>query len=335
MPFADGGLIFLEYLLIKYPIWFVLLIFVGFPLILLGFLSIIMISAYRRKKKRIRKVIEWEEYLDLWSKQHTYPEEKYKNAPFLKGYLKFIYGMAKVLVKQGYTGFSLTFISLICIGFSFYFFLWGGPFLLLGAAFLFLNGITDNLDGAVANLGGYGSKVGAYYDNMIDMIGDLLLIAGPMLTFLYSPILYRGVTVLILGQTIDFSLILQLLTTFVLIIALIGLYLHPIMYFARYRLEGLGAESVPGGYMGRPQYLFFLTIMAALAGIYAIFLYIPYFNNPYLLFLYYFFQVAYLYTFPLSVMIIFILHVLSTILYLRNAVKLLPKNESEDGFGRH
>lgn len=318
MPFFDGGQTIFEYVLYNFPIWITIIIYIIYPLLLVAGILSIVFKAYQRKRDRKPPLLEFDEYLPRFLNQHQYDEDHYEKAPILPGYMKRVYKIGRFFAKHGYTGMSMTYMAFLLANFSLYFYLLGGPFILLGGFFVFLSGYCDNLDGAVANIGGTKSVRGAFFDNILDVVSNLFMVVGPLVTFMLSPLLFQNVSL----WGFDVSSPLIVMSGILVLLTLVGAIVQPILMLGRARLSERGVKKLPGSFMERPIFITLFMFLGILVGVYAIFLYIP---LPW--FVNYFFKSAYLYTFAIAMSLLFILSSIAVPQYMLYGMRYLPKQD--------
>jgi phosphatidylglycerophosphate synthase len=166
-----------------------------FPLVLLGFLVLIIIIGALKKHPK-REFMTCDEFIKDWIKDHgsASKEEEYfakmKKDPSGKLYMPITYHGAKFFIKLGLSPNNVSVINLILSFFIFYGVvmassghsfgsftqqpLYGSWFFLLALLVLF-TGIIDGIDGAIARLLDIKTKSGAWFDNVIDRVSDTLM----------------------------------------------------------------------------------------------------------------------------------------------------------------
>lgn len=166
-----------------------------FPLVLLGFLALIIIIGSLKKHPK-REFMTCDEFIKDWIKDHgsASKEEEYfakmKKDPSGKLYMPITYHGAKFFIRLGLSPNNVSVINLILSFFIFYGVvmassghslgsftqqpLYGSWFFLLALLVLF-TGIIDGIDGAIARLLDIKTKSGAWFDNVIDRVSDTLM----------------------------------------------------------------------------------------------------------------------------------------------------------------
>ncbi|MHA1915545.1 MAG: CDP-alcohol phosphatidyltransferase family protein [Promethearchaeota archaeon] len=166
-----------------------------FPLVLVGFLVLIIITGALKKHPK-QEYMTCDEFIKDWLNDHGQVSKvdeqfaKMKKDPSGKLYMPITYHGAKLFIKLGLSPNNVSFINLILSFFIFYGVimassghslgdftqqpLYGSWFFILALLVLF-TGIIDGIDGAIARLLDIKSKSGAWLDNVIDRVSDTLM----------------------------------------------------------------------------------------------------------------------------------------------------------------
>lgn len=167
-----------------------------FPLVLLLFLIVILITGILKEKPK-REFMTRDEFIKDWLKDHGQAHKveesfaKMKKDPAGKLYMPITYGGAKLFIKLGISPNKASYINLIA---SFLIF-WGvimasaghsldlftqqplyGSWFFPLALLILATGIGDGIDGAIARLLDIKSKTGAWLDNILDRVSDILML---------------------------------------------------------------------------------------------------------------------------------------------------------------
>ena len=218
-----------------------------FPLVLIVFLIIIIISGlFSRKKfqKERQDIMSLDDFIKDWLKDHGQAhklEEQFsqmKKDPAGVLYMPITYKGAKIFIRLGLTPNKVSLINLILSFFIFWGIimasqghtlaiftqqpLYGSWFFLLAFLILF-TGIIDGIDGGIARILNIKSKKGAWFDNVIDRISDILMLVG----FIPTQLLYLS------DYNLDFTWIVWT-----------NIFIIFIYEYMRARHEGLGLHEL-------------------------------------------------------------------------------------------
>jgi phosphatidylglycerophosphate synthase len=177
---------------------YILLFTVVFPLILVAIIVIILLSGIPKRRPK-QEFMTCDEFIKDWLKDHGQAHKldqqfaQMKKDPSGKLYMPIVYGGAKLFIKMGVSPNKVTIMNLILSILIFWGVvvasvghtldpitaqpLYGSWFFVLGLLVLF-TGIIDGIDGAIARLLDIKSKTGAWFDNVIDRVSDILMLAG-------------------------------------------------------------------------------------------------------------------------------------------------------------
>jgi len=166
-----------------------------FPLVLVGFLLIIFISGFTKKRSK-HTFMSLEEFMRDWLNDHGQGHKleeqlrKMKKDPMGGLYMPITYKGGKLFTNWGLSANKVSCINLILSFLIFYGVIMAGEghtldlrsqqplygiwFFALGFLVL-ITGIIDGIDGAIARLLDKKSKSGAWFDNTIDRISDILM----------------------------------------------------------------------------------------------------------------------------------------------------------------
>ncbi len=167
-----------------------------FPLVLLGLLVIIFISALLNRRPE-QDLMSLDEFMKDWLKDHGQADKveeqfaKMKKDPAGALYMPITYKGAKIFMRWGFTPNKVSFMGLILSFFIFYGVIMAGEghtldlfskqpfygFWFIPLALLVLwTGVVDGIDGSIARLLDIKSKSGAWLDNIIDRVSDILML---------------------------------------------------------------------------------------------------------------------------------------------------------------
>ncbi|MBD3228985.1 MAG: hypothetical protein GF329_12420 [Candidatus Lokiarchaeota archaeon] len=169
-----------------------------FPLILIGFLIIIVLSSIRHRRRDL-EFMTYDEYLRDWCISHGQSHrldhviEDMKKNPVGALYQPLTYKGGKLFARWGFTANKVSLINLISNLFIFYFTImvgdaysldfysqqpfWGALLIPIGFVVLF-TGVIDGIDGSIARLLDRQTKSGGWLDAIIDRISDILSFVG-------------------------------------------------------------------------------------------------------------------------------------------------------------
>ncbi|MFX1280685.1 MAG: CDP-alcohol phosphatidyltransferase family protein [Promethearchaeota archaeon] len=173
-----------------------LIFIIGFPIILLIFLIVILISG-RPNRRAEQDFMSCDDFIKDWLRDHGQAhkvEEQFaqmKKDPAGLIYMPLTYKGAKVFIKWGLSPNKVSIMNLIFSLFIFYGVLVAGLghtldilteqpifgfWFVIFALLVLFTGLIDGIDGAIARLLDKKSKSGAWFDNIIDRVSDTLML---------------------------------------------------------------------------------------------------------------------------------------------------------------